>query len=120
MKRRHVLAATALVVATTAATAGATATPVGPLPKGPTTTISTKPGQLVAFALPVKRSGLVWRVARPVPPTVLRQVSEARVGRSVVLVFRAGRAGTATVSFGLTRGETPRAYESRRYTVRVE
>jgi len=120
MKRRHLLAAVVAVAATVAGTAGASATPVGPLPDGPTATISTKRGQLVAFALPLKRGGLVWRIARPVPPTVLRQVSEATVGQSVVLVFRAGRRGTATVALGLTRGETAHAYESRRYTVRVD
>jgi hypothetical protein len=50
---------------------------------------------------------------------VLSQVSEADVGNNVVLVFKATGPGTTTVSFGLTRGERAKAYESRRFTVRV-
>jgi len=42
------------------------------------------------------------------------------VGNSVVLVFRATGNGTTTVAFGLTRGETSKAFESRRFTVRVQ
>jgi hypothetical protein len=38
--------------------------PVGPLPKGPTSTIQTQNEQLVAFALPRRANGRVWRVAR--------------------------------------------------------
>jgi hypothetical protein len=37
----------------------------------------------------------------------------------VVLVFRAAGPGKAVVSFGLTRGERAKAYESRRFTVNV-
>jgi hypothetical protein len=50
---------------------------------------------------------------------VVRQVSEADVGTNVVLVFRAVGPGTTTLAFGLTVGETRKAYESRRFTVRV-
>lgn len=117
---RHLLAAVAAGAAIAVASAHAAAPPVGPLPAGPVSTVSTTKGQLVAFALPLRRSGLVWRIARPVKPAVLRQVSEATVGQSVVLVFRATERGAATVIFGLTRGETARAYESRRYLVRIE
>jgi len=49
----------------------------------------------------------------------LRQVSEADVGDQVVLVFKAAGPGTAVVAFGLTRGERPKAFESRRFTVSV-
>ena len=52
-------------------------------------------------------------------PAVLRQVSEATVGNAVVVIFRATGRGDTTVSFGLTRGETMKAYESRRYRVWV-
>jgi hypothetical protein len=41
------------------------------------------------------------------------------VGANVVLVFRAKGKGTATVSFGLTRGERPKAYEARRFILNV-
>jgi hypothetical protein len=93
--------------------------PVGPLPAGPTSTIDTQKGQLVAFALPHRSAGRVWRVARKFDAKVVQQVTEGDVGPSVVLVFKATGKGTTTVVFGLTRGETAKAYESRRFTVRV-
>ena len=93
--------------------------PVGPLPAGPTSTIDTQKGQLVAFALPHRSAGRVWRVARKFDAKVVQQVTEGDVGPSVVLVFKATGKGTTTVVFGLTRGETAKAYESRRLTVRV-
>jgi len=111
-----VTAGAALLVA---ASADAAAPPVGPLPAGPTATIATQQGELVAVALPRRTRGRVWRIARRIDSRVLRQVSEADVGANVVLVFRAVGAGTTTVAFGLTRGETSKAFESRRYTVRV-
>jgi hypothetical protein len=92
----------------------ASAPPVGPLPAGPSSTIKTTKGQLVAFALPDRAGGRVWRLARAPKVSVLRQVSEADVGNHVAT----GR-GTTNVAFGLTRGETPKAYESRQYTVSV-
>ena len=114
------LAAAVTIVFTTIAGAGtASSTPVGPLPAGPTSTISTKSGQLVAFALPHRANGRVWRVAGKVNSSVLVQVTEGDVGSNVVLVFKAKSAGTAKVSFGLTRGETKKAYEARRFVVSV-
>ena len=58
---------------------------------------------------------------RPLPSTsrVVRQVGEADVGNAVVLTFKANGKGTATVRFGLTKGETAKAFESRRVTVVV-
>ena len=120
MNRRLFAIAAAVVVAAALAGAGlADAPPVGPLPKGPTSTIQTQKGQLVAFALPHRANGRVWRVARQFDAGVVRQVSEGDVGNSVVLVFKAVGKGTTTVAFGLTRGETAKAYDSRRYTVTV-
>ena len=49
----------------------------------------------------------------------MQQVSEADVGGSVVLVFRATGIGKTTVAFGLTRGETAKAFESRRFVVTI-
>ncbi|MBV8064753.1 MAG: hypothetical protein JOY73_04460 [Actinobacteria bacterium] len=51
--------------------------PVGPLPKGPVTTVKTSPNQLVAVALPhaSAKSGLVWRIARRYDSTVVRITS---------------------------------------------
>lgn len=102
-----------------ASSALATAPPIGPLPGGPTSKIHTQPGQLVAVALPHRAGGRVWRVAGAFDGSRLREVSEADVGPNVVLVFRALRTGNATLSFGLTRGERPKAYESRQYVVMI-
>ena len=99
--------------------AEAAAPPVGPIPKGPVSSVKTQKGQLVAIALPRKTNGLVWRLARRVDPAVLRQVSEADVAASVVVVFRATGKGTARVVFALTRGETAHALASVTHTVRV-
>lgn len=100
--------------------AGATAPPVGPLPKGPVTTIRTQPGSLVAVALPHRSGGLVWRLAHRVDQKVLREVSEADVGNDVVVVYRAVGSGRATIAYGLTRGETSRAHASLTFAVMVE
>ena len=93
--------------------------PVGAIPAGPTSTIQTQPGQLVAFALPQRSGGSVWRIARSFDTSVVNQVSEATVGKHIVLIFTATAPGTATVTLALTRGETAKAVESRRFIVRV-
>jgi hypothetical protein len=118
-------AAWALVLVAAAAivgSAGATrhsAPPVGALPAGPTSTIQTQKGELVAVALPNRGGGKVWRIARAFDAKVLQQVGEANVGGSVVLVFKAKGSGTTAVVFGLTKGETAKAYESRKFVVSV-
>jgi hypothetical protein len=114
-----VLALVTLAAAAVAAVASADSTPIGPLPAGPTSTIATRKGELVSIALPVRSGGRVWRIARTVSPRVLRQVGEADVGDAVVLVFKAVGRGHATVVLGLTKGETAKALESRRFVVRV-
>jgi hypothetical protein len=114
------VAAVAALAATFVTAGRADSPPVGALPSGPTSIIQTQKGQLVAFALPKRSAGRVWRIARRFDAAVVRQVSEADVGKSVVLVFRATGNGTTTVAFGLTRGETSKAFESRRFTVRVQ
>jgi hypothetical protein len=90
------------------AVAHADSTPVGPLPAGPVSSTTTQPGQLVAVALPKARpgTGLVWRLARPYDPKMVRQLSEADVGRNVVLVFKVVGRGDAALVFALTRGDT--------------
>jgi hypothetical protein len=111
-----------VAVTTMTATAGAEAPPVGRLPNGPTTTVVAKRGSFVAVALPRQRrsSGLVWRLARRVDPSVLRQVSEADVGSSVVIVFRSVGKGTARVVFSLTHGDIgSRAIRAAVYSVRI-
>jgi len=117
MHRIALVAAFAAAVVLTAS-AQAVAPPVGPLPKGPTTTISTPKGTLVSVALP-SRAGKSWRVARAYDSHVVTQVSEANVGNSVVLVYRAVGRGTTRVVLGLTRGETKKAYASATYAITV-
>ena len=48
----------------------------------------------------------MWRLARSYDSKVVRELSEADIGRNVVLVFKVvGRGDTALV-FALTRGDT--------------
>jgi hypothetical protein len=115
-----VTTALAVLALAGASVGGADSTPIGALPKGPVTTTSTKPGQLIAVALPRARqgSGLVWRVARRYDARVVRQVSEADVGASVVLVYKAVGRGNTSLVFGLTRGDgSPRAVKAATYRV---
>ena len=114
------VAAAATVAVVLAGPGAATAPPVGPLPPGPTSTIQTTKGQLVAMALPNRPNGRVWRVAAAINAKVIRQVSEGNVGKSVVVVYEAVGSGSATVTFALTRGETAKVYEARRYSVKVK
>lgn len=99
----------------------ASAPPVGPLPPGQITTVSAVRGTLIAVALPGQpaSTGLVWRLARPVNVKVLRQVSERNIGRDVIVVYKAVSAGDATVAYGLTKGETRKAYKSVTYKMRI-
>jgi hypothetical protein len=119
MRRLALSAALAAVVSATAVAARAAAPPVGPLPPGPTATVATSAGELVAVALPQRSGGRVWRIARSLNASVLHEVSEANVGATVVVVFKTTHRGDATISFGLTRGETRTALESRTYKVHV-
>ena len=120
MQRTLITVLSAVALGGGAATAFADSTPIGPLPAGPVSTIEAQHGELVALALPKRAGGRVWRVARPFNASVLQQVTEARVGSSVVLVFRAGSVGHTTVSLALTKGDaSAKALESRRFTIRV-
>jgi hypothetical protein len=109
------LAAAAFLVAP----ARAAAPPVGPLQPGPTMQITTNRGELVAVALPAQPSGRVWRLKGRIDVRVVRQVSEADVGKDVVILFRATGRGTTTLSYGSTRGETPKAYAAKRFHIAV-
>ena len=115
---RAVLAALA-IAAILAVPAVASAPPVGPLPPGPLQHITTQPGQLVALALPQTTRSRVWRLARPVSSKVLREVTEADLPGSVVIVYRAVGRGSVVVAYGLTRGETAHAFASRRFAIAV-
>jgi hypothetical protein len=127
MKGRHrfvalvaLAAALTVTLVTIASARTAAAPPVGRLPSGPTSTIQTQAGQLVAFALPHRANGRVWRIARPFNSKVVVEVGEADVGANVVLIFKATGKGSTKVSFALTRGETKTAYEARSFVVNVK
>src|SRR5690242_4236593 len=113
------LAAGSVLAAAAAMSASASSPPIGPLPSGAHATVTTKAGELVAIALPHRSGGRVWRIARRFDGSVLREVSEADVGQSVVIVFKAVRPGALTLSYALTRGETTKALEARTFTVRI-
>jgi hypothetical protein len=113
------LVALVAVAGVLAATAEASAPPVGPLPAAKVTRIATTRGQLVPVALPRRAGGYVWRVARAFDARMLRQVSEGDVGNSVVLVFKAVGKGRTAIVVAETRGETAKAYRAVRYDVTV-
>ena len=102
--------------------AAADSMPVGPLPTAAATRVTTAKGSLVAVALPAQptRTGLVWRVARPLDARLVKQVGEADVGASVVLVFRVVGRGRTSLWFALTRGDaSPKAVRAVRYDLRA-
>jgi hypothetical protein len=120
MQRALVALLSTMALAGGGAVALADSTPIGPLPAGPAATIEVQHGELLALALPQRSAGRVWRVARPFDASVLRQVSEANLGSTVVLVFRARSVGQTTVSLALTKGDaSSKALESRRFRVHV-
>ena len=96
------------IVLAIAAAAQADSRPVGPLPQGPVSTITTAPKQLVAVAMPraATRSGLVWRLARRYDSHILREASEADVGSNVVVVYSVVGRGDTSLVFALTHGDT--------------
>jgi hypothetical protein len=49
----------------------------------------------------------------------VREVSEADVGKDVVIVFRTTGRGATTLSYGSTRGETAKAYVAKRFHITV-
>ena len=117
--RRRSLVIVVLAAACAAAAARASAPPVGALPPGPIATIATTKGEYLAVALPARKGGRVWRIARPFDAKVVGQTAETDATGTVIVVFKAVGRGQTTIVFALTRGETKRAYESRRYVVTV-
>ena len=115
------VAAAALLALVGAGPGHADSTPVTSLPAGPMVTTTTKPGLLVAVALPraSQSSGLVWRLARKFNSGVVRQISEADVGTSVVLVYKVVGRGNTSLVFALTRGDnSPTAVKSSTHKIR--
>ena len=60
----------------------------------------------------------MWRLARG-NPAIVRQVAERSLGPTVVIVFRAVARGKATVSYGLTKGESKKVYKSVTYKITI-
>jgi hypothetical protein len=122
MHRFAKLLAAVVVALAVCGAAFADSTPVGPLPAGKVTSVSTPRGTLIAVALPRQKAstGLVWRVARAYNAKVVKQVSEADVGSSVVLVYRAAGKGKTSVILALTKGDTsPKAVKAATYRITV-
>jgi hypothetical protein len=119
MKRIAVLLLLSGVAATVVATSRASAPPVGPLPRGPVTTVTAPNQEYVSVALNRGQSGLVWRVARAWNTRVVVQTTEANLGDLTVYVFRTIKPGTATLRFALTNGERPKAYRAATYKLTV-
>jgi hypothetical protein len=114
------VSAIAVVAAITAGSGHTSAPPVGSLPSGPVSTITTKAGELVAVALPQHTDGMGWRIARAFNSNVLREVGEqSNIGGNLVVVFKATGTGNTSIIFALTRGERPNAAQSRRFNFRV-
>jgi hypothetical protein len=98
----------------------ADSTPTGVLSEGPVSTVKTQRGRLVAVALPrpTPSSGLVWRIARQVDASVVRELDEVDTASSVVVVFKVVGVGRTSIVFALTRGDTsPKALRSDTTTV---
>lgn len=112
--------ATLAALVVTAVGAHASSAPVGPLPPGPVVSTTTRTGQLVAIALPHLRrgAGYSWRIARRYDVNVVRELSEADVGTSVVLVFKVVGRGDTSLVFALTRGDAS-AKAVKAYTHRI-
>src|SRR5579864_6253645 len=103
MFRRVLVVIVAGLAIAFAVSAQASAPPVGPLPKGPVTTIRVQHGLLFALVVPRPAAGLAWRGARPSDATIARPLDEGELKGNIVFVYRAGHAGTTTVVYALTR-----------------
>ena len=114
-----VLLGVAFTAAVLATSAGASAPPVGPLPRGPVTSIQVGHGQLVALVLPKPAGGYAWRGAKNTNVKVARPLDEGELNGNIVLVYKALKAGKTTIAYGLTKGETKKAYQSRTFLVTV-
>jgi hypothetical protein len=114
-----VVVAAVFALAIAALSAQASAPPVGPLPKGPVTTIHVQHGLLFAVVVPRPGAGLSWRGARHSDATIARPLDEAELNGNIVFVYRAGHDGTTTVVYALTKDEGPKALKARFFKVVV-
>jgi len=58
-------------------------------------------------------------LARRVSDKALREISERNIGRNVIVVYKVVGRGRVTVAYGLTKGETRKAYKSVTYKVEI-
>lgn len=49
----------------------------------------------------------------------MRQVAERSLGPTIVVVFKGVARGQATISYGLTKGESKKAYKSVTYKITI-
>lgn len=120
MTRAAAVAALGLTSMSLTLTASASAPPVGPLPKGPTTMIQVQHGLYFALALPHGAKGQYWRGARPSDPTIAKPISDADLDGAVVLLYKAGHAGKTTLVYALTKDEETKALKSHTFKITVK
>ena len=117
---RRALLTAVVVAAIAAATALASAGPVGPLPNGPTTSVRLTVGKTYTARLPKpKVAGRVWRIARPFNGKVVSETREGETKTQVWVTFRATGKGSTRIVFAMTRGETAHAYAAHTYSFKV-
>lgn len=120
MPRKALVAAFVVVgLASLSLTANASAPPVGPLPKGPTTTITVQHGLVFALALAKPPSGQYWRAATSINLKVAKPLSDGELEGNIILLYKAVAAGTISVAYGLTKDETPKALKSHTFKITV-
>jgi len=92
------------------------ATPVGPLPKGPSSTVHLTVGKSHTVRLPkVTTAGRVWRIARAFNAKVVTETREGETNGQVWVTFRGVGAGSTKVVFAQTKGETSHAFAARTF-----
>lgn len=119
LRRAFVAALVAAGLASLTLGANASAPPVGPLPKGPTTTITVQHGLVFALALSKPPSGQYWRAATSINTKVAKPLSEGELEGNIILLYKAVAVGTTSVAYGLTKDETPKALKSHTFKLTV-
>jgi predicted secreted protein len=109
----------AVLAATLAGPAAASAPPVGPLPPEPTILRVAKAGRTFRIAAPKPAAGRVWRIARAYDARIVREIREGETKTTIWWDFRAVRPGKTTIVLAQTRGERPHVYAARRIRVTV-
>jgi predicted secreted protein len=119
-KQLRFLVPAALAALALAAAATADSPPVGALPPGPTKQVVTKRQATFTVSLPkLADPGLVWRIARPFNAAIVSESKEGETRYTVWVRFRALKAGTTSIRFAVTRGETRTALFSQSFNVVV-